>query len=246
MTELVHQVLLAKLFFEELFQRHQEAGSVSFKDLDTWVGTEVHKGSLWNLKDTSHLLFRTQNSRSFYEGLLDWTLGSIFHEGMKLKEDVYLVEHYQRECAGSAGADDFSSEGDLREVREEFKVIITRARESAYAEMGNLRYLFSRAVEQLQRILEQYKHEGLLVRYLVTHEELYEQVYGEGGVKALFERAYEGGVVEAYVKAGRHFCEGGWLSEALTTVEKALAIDPGSAEARKEERVIRNALGKQK
>lgn len=242
LTELVHQVLLAKLFFEELFQRHQKSGAVSFKDLDAWVGTEVHRGTLWKLKDTSHLLFRTQHARSFYEGLFDWTLGSIFHEGMKLKEDVYLVEHYQQECAGTVGADDFSSAGDLKEVREEFKVIITRARESGYAEMGNLRYLFSRAMEQLQHILEQYKNEGLLVRFLVSHQDLYEQVYGEGSCKALFERAYAGGVVEAYVRAGKHYREGGWLSEALTTVKKALAIDPRSAAARKEERAIRNAL----
>jgi len=235
LKEIVHQMLLAKLFFDGLHDTYKKSGCVSFQELEIWIGTESNKGSLWNLKNNAHLLFRNDTSKLFfYERVFDWTLGSIFHECMKLKEDIYLLEVYQKEGKVFTEDANIPEDVDTQELLEEYKMIITRGKESANEEIDNIRYLFARGMEQLQKLIVRFKDDGLLIRFLAENENLYEVVYGQGSFKELCETMYGRGLEDAYLQAGRNYREGGWYDEALTLLKKALALNPHNEDLRNE------------
>ncbi|HNR12030.1 MAG TPA: hypothetical protein PKJ77_01515 [Thermodesulfobacteriota bacterium] len=225
-TELVRQVLEAKLFFDELYQEYRSSNRLSFEKLEGWIGTEAKRGLLWNLKEKSHFLFRTNCSNSFYERLFDWTLGLIFHDGMKLKESVYLLEVYEQEGKRFTDVAEIPADVDREALLEEFRVITARAQTDMSYGMENLHYLFSRATEQLSRLLALYKQDSLLLRFLVENENLYERVYGTGSLEMLFLTLFRGNVQEAYLIAARNYREGGWYGKALAVLKKALEMNP--------------------
>ena len=236
-------MLLAKLFFEDIYDHYKKTNLVSYPKLEEWIGTEINKKSLWNLKDSAHLLLRNSfSNKLFHENVFDWTLGSIFHLGMKLKEDAYIIEVYQKE--GDEFIDDrhIPEDVNLKDLLEERKIIINKAKDSAEEEMENLQYLFFRAMEQLKKIIIQNKQNGLLIRFLFEEEKLFDQVYGSGALKRLFDAMYTRGLRDAYLQAGKNYYDGGWYQEALLVLKKALKLDPQDKEVKKEHENVRNKL----
>ena len=218
-------MLMAKLFFDDLYEEYKASGLFSFEKLNRWIGTETNQGSLWNLKEDSHLLFRTNSSSSFYERVFDWTLGSIFHGGMKLKENVYLLEVYQKEGKAFTESRNIPEDLNIEALLEEYQVTFTKARDSAVDEVENLRYLFSKAMEHLQRLICANKHEGLLIRFLIENQEMYDRVYdGAGALLELLNSMYKQGVQDAFLLAARDYRRGGWHGKALVLLKKALAL----------------------
>lgn len=242
LKEIVRQMLLTRIFFDDLYRDYQESGQLSFEQLDHWIGTETNRGSLWNLKENSHLLFRANSSTSFYERLFDWTLGSIFHEGMKLKENVYLIEVYQKEGELFIDSSAVPPDVDIQKLRDELQITTRRAKNSAAEEIENLHDFFSKAMEQLARLMIGYRHEGLLIRFLIENQETYERVYGPGSLKDLFSLMFKGGMDEAYLVAAKHYREGGWYGKALALLKKALEINPHNEELKAESEELERML----
>ena len=243
LKDLIQQMLLTRLFFNDLYDHYKKSGHFAFKDLELWIGTENNKGSLWNLKDSSHVLFRENISKQrFYENIFDWTLGSIFHEGMKLKEDVYIMEIYRKWGNVFTESKNIPDDVNLAELCEEYKTIIKRAQESIAQEIDSLRYLFTKAMDQLQKIIIQNKNDGLLIRFLVEAEDQFDRVYGEGSLKSFFESIYDRGLIDAYLKVGKNYREGGWYHEALRVLTRALRLSPQNKEIKKEYELIQKKL----
>ena len=243
LKDLIQQMLLTRLFFNDLYDQYKKSGHLAFKDLELWVGTENNKGSLWNLKDSSHVLFRGNISKQrFYENIFDWILGSIFHEGMKLKEDVYIMEVYRKWGNVFTESKKIPAAVNLAELCEEYKTIIKRAQESIAQEIDSLRYLFTKAMDQLQKIIIQNKNDGLLIRFLVEAEDQFDRVYGEGSLQSFFESIYDRGLIDAYLKVGKNYREGGWYHEALGVFTKALILSPQNKEIKKEHELIQKKL----
>ena len=83
--DLVHNFLESRIFFNDLYRHYKKTDTIPFERMDFWVGSETKQGPLWNLKDNCHKLFRKTGLKiSLSEYLFDWTVGSIFHEAMKL------------------------------------------------------------------------------------------------------------------------------------------------------------------
>jgi hypothetical protein len=81
-------------FFLVIERKYRDEG-ISYEGLDDWVGTRSDRGTLWILKDNCHRLWRDIDSDSQPEPFFfDWMVGAIFHEAMKLKENVYIVDRY--------------------------------------------------------------------------------------------------------------------------------------------------------
>ena len=81
---------------ESHFAEYDASGEVSFHFFNDILGRQNSKGLLWRLKDTAHLLFRNESSKTSVLGeYLDWALGYIFHECIKLKEDAYQQMNYK-------------------------------------------------------------------------------------------------------------------------------------------------------
>lgn len=79
----------------EQFERFDRAGTLSYPALRDLLGEPTNRGPLWRLKDTAHVLFSDEDLPG---QLLDCTLGSIFHETLKLMEATYQRHYYFSAC----------------------------------------------------------------------------------------------------------------------------------------------------
>ena len=80
----------------EQFQRYQRSGTLSHPALSDLLGEMTNRGPLWRLKDACHILY--SDSLHLDDQLLDRTVGSIFHETIKLMEATYQSQHYANAC----------------------------------------------------------------------------------------------------------------------------------------------------
>ncbi len=228
---LVHSFLESKIFFDDLYQYYKNNDTIVFERMDFWVGSEIKKGPLWNLKDNCHNIFRKSESKiNLSEYLFDWTLGSIFHEGMKLKEDVYQLEVYlpsHDKIDTSKGAEE------IEEVLEEYFAVIDKATRNLDAEMESMKNLFLKAVGRLKELLANHAHNGLLVRFLLENKKLAEKALGRNSLEHIISSIYPDQPESAYFTAGKSCLKGGWFKEAKEYFKTALAINPDYTEAKK-------------
>ncbi len=227
--ELVSQFFKTKLFFDGLYAQYRDVGSLPFREMDWWVGTELRKGPLWTLKDLCHSLFRDKRSGiGMHELLFDWVLGSIFHECMKLKEDIYHLDLYWRRHEEIGEDKDFPVE--VKKILKEYGLFVKKTGKDLMGEMKRIDYLFSKATDQLRTILQNYSRNRLLILLLIDNEELVEQVFGKNALKQIFGSMYEGGLKEAFSFAAESLIEGGWFESAVEICKKALKVNPENTE----------------
>ena len=53
------------------------------------------KSCLYRLKQMCHELFRNADEASYKKKFYDITVGYIFHEAMKIRENIYQLEYYK-------------------------------------------------------------------------------------------------------------------------------------------------------
>lgn len=229
-TNLVHSFLESKILFDGLYEDYKQNKLVPFERMDNWIGTDAKKGPLWSLKDSSHKLFRKSGSKiSLSEYLFDWTLGSVFHEGMKLKEDVYQLEAY---LPSYDNIDTSKNASEIEEILREYLTIIDKATINLEAEMESIKNLFAKAAERLKELLVNYAHNGLLIRFLLEHEPLVEKALGERSLEYIIDSLYPRHPENAYCTAGKSCLKGGWFKDALYYFTKALEVNPQHSEAK--------------
>jgi len=227
---LVRNFLESKIFFDDLYQYYKNNDTILFERMDFWVGTEIKKGPLWNLKDNCHNIFRKSESKiNLSEYLFDWTLGSIFHEGMKLKEDVYQLEVY---LPSYDKIDTSKNVEEIEEVLEEYFTVIDKATRSLDAEMESMKNLFLKAVERFKELLINHAHNRFLVRFLLENKKLVEKALGKNSLKDIISSLYPDQPESPYFIAGKSCLIGGWFKEAKEYFKKVLDINPDHTEAK--------------
>ena len=228
-TDLVQSFLESKILFDDLYRDYKQNKSVPFKSMDSWIGSDTKKGPLWILKDNCHQFFRKSSSKiRLNEYLFDWTLGSVFHEGMKLKEDAYQLEAY---LPNHDKIDTPKNASEIEEILQEYRSITDNATNNLKAEMESINNLFSKAVERLKELLINHAHNGLLIRFLLEHEPLVEKALGEKSLEHIIGSLFPGHPENAYCTAGKSYLKGGWFKEALHFFSKALEVNPQHAES---------------
>lgn len=226
---LVHSFIESKIFFDELYHRYQKNHTIPYERMDFWIGSDNKKGPLWMLKDNSHKLFRkTDYKISLSEYLFDWTLGSIFHEGMKLKEDVYQLEVY----LPTSESIDTSDDGEkIEKILAEYVKVIDTASKNLEAEMECIHHLFSKAGERLKESLVHYAPNGLLARFILENKKLIDIALGKNSSKKIIASLYPQ-PESIYLVAGTSCYEGGWFTHAIKYFKRSLAISPHNPEAK--------------
>lgn len=229
--ELVYTFLESKVFFDQLYRHYRKHKIVPFERMESWIGTETRKGPLWNLKDTCHMLFRQSGPKiTLSEYLFDWTMGSIFHEGMKLKEDAYQLEAYLPSTEGIKASD---NKEDIEAILAEYVTIIEKVTRNLGAEIKSIHDLFDRASERLRELLANHAHNGLMVRCLLEESELVEKALGKNSLEKILAALYPQHPEQAYLTAGKSCMRGGWFKEATVYFSKALELKPSQPEAQK-------------
>ncbi len=229
--DLVHTFLESKVFFDQLYRYYRTHKAVPFERMEYWIGAETKKGPLWTLKDICHMFFRQSGSKiTLSEYLFDWTVGSIFHEGMKLKEDAYQLEVYLPSTEGIKSSD---NKEDIEAILAEYVTFIEKAAKNIGAEIKSIHYLFTKASERLRELLASYAHNGLLVRCLLEESKLVEIALGKNSLKKILATLYPQHPEQAYLTAGKSCMRGGYFIAAKTYFSKALELKPGQPEAQK-------------
>jgi tetratricopeptide (TPR) repeat protein len=201
-----------------LFELHR-AGQLRFADVDTLFASD-EGSALFRLKERCHALFRAGGSENrdarHREVLFDLAVGSLFHEAMKLRENLYQREVYAPRVRALGGATDQAA-GLFRE----FERILTAGSESLEAGMGEIRELLDRTREQLAVLLAERPGDGHVVRYLLEHRPLVEEVFG-GSLEDLLTQLY-GSAHAGYAVAGRSYLASGYYGEAECALGEAVA-----------------------
>jgi len=157
------------------------------------------------------------------EWLLDLAIGSIFHEAMKLRENIYQMEvyrpkylQYKLKVGKSAYEKDYL---------QQFERIISRAEQGVVEGMEETRSLFRDAMAQLVDFFKDNSRDPFLVRFLLEHQTLLKRVYGPKRMREIFDLMFEKGILDAYDFAGRSYLQGGHYDLSSLYFSKALKMD---------------------
>ncbi len=204
--------------------------------LNRLVGTELDKGPLWLLKDLCHRLWpENEEEQDLHGSLMDWMVGSIFHEAMKLKENIYLLNAYAPAAVRMRGRrpDHSSLEGSshpwLTQIVD-IELLIRRTAADVIRQMEQIAFLFGQTNFLLRSMLPSFRANSLLLRFLVEQEDLVEELWGERS-EELFAEMFDGLPADGFCRAGRSYMDSNWYPQALCMYRRALELDSGCDEA---------------
>jgi hypothetical protein len=203
---------------EEQFQIFDREERVEFKALLNILGIEMNKGLLWRLKDTSHHLFRGKNSSDLHGQLLDWCLGYIFHETMKLKEDAYQQQSYGERFLWIKEQEHGSREE--RELFAELGKVVLQTRESMRREITRIRFIMAACRRLFLAYLPKHRDNALLARFLYDRNELVRLVFAQD-YDRLIQVLYADRPERMLHLAAESLHLGGWEREAAAAREQA-------------------------
>lgn len=229
--DLFRDFFTVKTDFDAIYARYRKKAALPFNAVESWIGTESARGPLWNLKDLSHCLFRTDNTcNSLYEHLFDWTLGSIFHESMKLKEDAYQIESYKPLLEIQVKNNRHTPE--LSTIIQEYYALIEKARENLAGELDGIDELFAKALFHLREMIPGYAENLLLVRYILDNRRLFNKFFGRQRMDAQLCSMFPRGEHDALLTVARACTENGWHDDAQRYLKRVLARRSSDDEAR--------------
>lgn len=207
--------------------------------LNLMVGSENDKGPLWQLKDLCHLVWPEDYYGQDRGGsIVDWLIGSIFHETMKLKEDIYLLVRYgsaaskmkEHEDPGMFVVSNALVTPPTLENIMDIHGVIVKAANDVVKQLEQLASLFNRTCYMLRIILPSLADNLHLVRLLVERQELLQRIWGES-LGDIFNDMFWGDGVEGFCRAGRSYLSGHWFYKALQVYKMALRMNPACDEA---------------
>ncbi|HMK52834.1 MAG TPA: hypothetical protein VK551_10055, partial [Thermodesulfobacteriota bacterium] len=201
--EIVRELLLSEVAFQEIFKKYKE-GRLHFSDIGAWVD-DKGQSLLYGLKEKCHILYRYKGKRPIHKNqwLLDLVIGSIFHEAMKLRENVYQMEIYQPRYlqyklkVGKSGYE--------KNYLQQFERIMLKAKQGVAEGMEETRSLFQDAMAQLIDLFRESSKNIFLVRFLLDNQALLQKVYGSKMAKEIFNLMFKKGFLDAYQLAGRSY-----------------------------------------
>ena len=203
--EMIRGLFQAEIAFQEIFQKYKE-GALRFSDIERWVD-DRGQSILYLLKEQCHSLFRNMETGPFHkkEWLLDLVIGSIFHEAIKLRENIYQLEVYRPKYLNyhlKAGKTDYE-----KDYLMQFEKIISRAEQGVVEGMEETRFLFQDAKAQLLDFFKAGVEDPYLVRFLLEHQPLLKKVYGKTGTKQIFSQLFRNGFFDAFQVAGQSYLD---------------------------------------
>jgi tetratricopeptide (TPR) repeat protein len=222
--EIVRGLLFSEVAFQQIFKKYKK-GPLHFSDIRLWVD-DKGQSLLYNLKEQSHSSFRYKKKTpiSRTEWLLDLVIGSIFHEAMKLRENIYQMEVYQPmylQYKSRVGKSEYE-----KDYLHQFERIVLKARQGVVEGMEETRSLFQDAMAQLIDLFKRNSKNRLLVRFLLENLRLLQKVYGSKKKNEIFNLMFTNGLLDAYQFAGQSYLESKHYDLASDYFSKALKMDP--------------------
>jgi hypothetical protein len=200
--------------------------NVCFADIEEFVD-DRGKSYLFHLKEMSHELFRNSNDASYKEKLYDITVGYIFHEAMKLRENMYQLEYYRPQCDIAH----HKLTDQEKKIVHEIGLLVNKAEVRLKEGFKEIRVLLHELVGQLKDLIVLYKNNYLLPRFIFENERSLKKIYGKKGFENLLNMAYSDGRYFLILKAGQSYLESQYYDTARLLFKKALRLDSRNTSA---------------
>ncbi len=222
--EIVRGFLLSELGFQEILKKYRQ-GQLHFQDLANWVD-DKGQSLLYNLKENCHKIFRDSRvvSSRKKEWLLDLAIGSIFHEAMKIRENLYQLDVYRPKYLlykRKAGGSEYE-----KNYLQQFARIIAKAEQGVSEGMEEISSLFKDATAQLVDVLKENSKNIYLIRYVLENQTLIQKVYGPKQVKVIISRMFKRGFLDAYLSVAQSYLQSEHYDLASSYFSKALKMTP--------------------
>lgn len=240
-TDLLRNFCLIHQSLELEFSRHSRTGQIDFNALSELIGQDMNQGRLWRLKDTAHLLFRVLPDPPAVGQLLDWSIGYIFHECMKLKEDAYQLQVYVPWFKSIQLNPEFNSTEQL--VGAELDSLTAQTRKSIRLEVERVTFVLRQCRKLFVHYLPLHAANPLLARLIYDNMALMQEVFKDDHAP-LIRAVYGEPPGRLYLLAAKSFRLGGWLDKAEVAVQSALDIDPTDSLYAEEKKRVAGLLKK--
>ena len=200
----------------ELF-RHE---GLYFSNIEDFVD-DRGKSCLFRLKEMCHDLFRNSDDASYKEKLYDITVGYIFHEAMKLRENLYQIEYYKPKY----GIDSHELTRLEKKIVHEIGILINKADKRTKEGLREIKILSRELVEQLKGLIRLYKTNYLVPRFIFENEKTLVRIFGKKGFEELLGDMYRDGRSLLMFKAAESYLESEYYSMARSLFQKVGRLD---------------------
>ena len=206
---------------------HQAAGALRFDEVRHFVGDD-ERSVLFRLKERCHALFRGDSAPGELEigasALFDLAVGSLFHEAMKLRENLYQADVYAPKVAAlrAAGVSDASG------LLGEFDKLVAAARERLAESVSEAHVLLTQTTAQFRVLLRSHAANGLLARFVVENAAPLAEAFASSEDDALAD--LHGSAAAAWRRAAWSYLESGFFAEASRALAMSEAHGDGGPE----------------
>jgi len=247
LVDIVRDFVVVHQRFEVLFARFRD-GSLKFEEVRHLVA-DSDSSVLFRLKERVHGLFRDRDPDQPLrrgEALFDLAVGSLFHEALKFRENVYQIEVYGPKVRAlrveaSETPDDLVTE---------FEKILRAASERLGESLRETETLLDQTRMQLLALLDDAMDRGpsdpvagFVTRFLFEEREQVEAVYPEG-IEALLVRVHDT-VLAGYLCAIRSHLASARFEEGQRLISEARGLEGSEQEQQALTNLEAYALGMQ-
>jgi tetratricopeptide (TPR) repeat protein len=234
LVEIVREFLLAHRLLRRVSERYR-TGRLPFEEVGELVGDD-ERSVLFRLKERCHALFRVESGEGEIgaTALFDLAVGSLFHEAMKFRENVYQRSSYGPKVRSLRRAAVRDESGLLAE----FEKLIGAAGVRIDESLQELDTLLGQTTAQFRILLAAHREEGALARVLSARSRELAEMFGITP-EALLTELY-GGAAAAWARAARSYLASGFYAEAAAALDEAERLGRRSPE---EARLAQYAVG---
>lgn len=229
LVEIVREFVLAHRLLRRVSERYR-AGQLAFEEVGELVGDD-ERSVLFRLKERCHALFRGERGHGEIEAtaLFDLAVGSLFHEAMKFRENVYQRASYGPKVRSLRRAAVRDESGLLAEFEKLLGAAGVRIDES----LQELDTLLGQTTAQFRILLLVHREDGALARVLTGRCRELAEMLGMAPEELLTE--LYGSAAAAWQRAARSYLRSGFYAEtaaALGEVEHFGRLAPEDARLR--------------
>jgi tetratricopeptide (TPR) repeat protein len=228
--EIIRDYLYSYINFQSFYEKYKKGALTFENDVEKFINDKDTTLPLYSLKQSCHMFFRYQEGGeiSDEEKLFDLAIGSIFHEAMKIRESLYMLQVYKPRFM-QIGSDKVTSDHE-RHLLREFKKMGIRTERRLAESMSEVRRLFKETLEQLTGFLPRYKDNPVLIRFLLRNKDLLQRAFGERKGLKIISDLFPGGLGEAYDVEGRSYLRSEHYDLATDFFRQALRYRPEDRE----------------
>lgn len=225
--DLIREAICVVDLCNECVELHK-GGQLCFLRMEEFVD-DRGKSCLYRLKQMCHDLFRNAEEASYKEKFYDITVGYIFHEAMKIRENIYQLEYYKPQYKTLTD----SSELTILEKKiiHEFDALIDRAEKRLIEGLKQVKILMKELVAQTGDLIKLYKSNYLLPRFVLENEKAFVKLFGKKGFDQLLNEMYDHGRRTLLFRAALSYLESEYYPQAKALFQRVLSLDKTNTEA---------------